>query len=107
MSFALSTSLSALITNAVAALFNFAAATTVKSVRLTNTHSTTVTVTLYFDYDGTAAAAVDTVVSGVSLAPGESVLVDGGPWNFAAASRISGIASVTNVVSVHLTPATI
>lgn len=107
MSFALSTSLSALVPDAAGALFNFAAATTVKSVRLTNTHSATVTVTLYFDYDGTATGAVDTIVSGASLAPGESVLVEGGPWNFAALSRISGVASVTNVVSVHISPATI
>lgn len=107
MAFALLTSLSALVPNVAGALFNFSVATTVRSVRMTNTHTAEVTVTLYFDYDGTATGAVDTIAKDVPMSPGESLLLDGGPWNFGASSRISGVASVNNVVTVHVTPATI
>lgn len=107
MAFALLTSLSALIPSATGALFNFSVATTLKNFRMTNTHTAAVTVTLYFDYDGVATGAVDTLIKDVSLEPGESVLLDGGPWDFAASSRISGVASVNNVVTCHITPASI
>jgi hypothetical protein len=107
MAFALQTSLSALIVTPVGALFNFAAPTTIKGVRLTNTHTASVTVSLYFDYDGTATAAVDSALTDLVLGVGESVVLGGGPWDFAAGSRISGIASVASVVSIHITPATI
>ena len=108
MAFALTNSLSALLSNATGALFNFAAATTVRSVRLTNTSVSAVSgVSLFFDYDGTGTGAVDCLLSGLTLAPGESVLVDGGPFNFANGGRISGVAGTASVISCHITPATI
>lgn len=109
MAFALITSFSALITDSVAAVFSFGAGTvlTIKSFRLTNLHTAAVTVTLWFDYDGIAAGDVDCVLKNYTLNVGESVVLDGGPWNFAASSRISGIASVTNKVSLHFTAAQI
>jgi hypothetical protein len=107
MAFGLQTSLSALVPDASGSCFDFSVATTIKSVRLTNMHSASVTVSLWFDYDGTNAADIDKVLHNKALAPGESVILDGGPWNFAASSRITGEVSDTDTVSIHITPATI
>lgn len=107
MSFGLTTSLSALIPDPVGALINFAVATSVKSVRLTNTSGSAVTVAIYFDYDGTSTNPIDMVLAPTLLGANESVLLDGGPWHFGVGGRISGIATTTNVVNIHVTPASI
>ena len=106
MAFALLTSGSALIPTS-GAVVNFAVPTTVRSLRLTNTSASPVTVTLFFDYDGTAANPVDTVLDSLVLAGKESAVIDGGPFNFAAGGRITGTATTNNAVSLHYTPATI
>ena len=107
MAFALLPSESYLITNGETDLVTFSVATTIKSVRLTNTSASTVAgVILYFRYDGVAGNAVARVIE-VDLAAKQSVVLDGGPWNFGAGGKISGIAGTTNVVNLHFTPATI
>ena len=107
MAFALSNSLSALLPSSAGAVFNFSVATAVKSVRLTNSHTSSLTFSLWFDYDGTSNGDVDLVAKDVTIAAGESVMLDGGPWHFGASSRISGIASSANKIACHVTPATI
>ena len=107
MAFGLLTSLSALFPAVTGALFNFSIPTTVRSIRISNTSNAARTVTLYLDYDGVGVGAVDTILPLLQLAPYESVLLDGGPWDFTTGSRISGSASLGNVVNIHITPASI
>lgn len=107
MSFGLTTSKSTLIASSTGALHDFSVATTIKSVRLTNNGAAPVSVTLWFDYDGTSTGDVDCVAKIVTIEGYASLVLDGGPWHFAASSRISGLATVNNIVTCHITPATI
>jgi hypothetical protein len=107
MAFGLANSLSALLTAAGGALFNFSVATTIGVVRLTNSGSAPVSFTLWFCYGGTTSNDVDLVAKLIQLDGYQSIVLDGAPWNFGASSRISGQASIDSVVTCHITPATI
>jgi hypothetical protein len=74
---------------------------------MTNSGAAPVSFKLWFDYDGTSMGDVDLVAKTVQLDGYQSIVLDGAPWNFAASSRISGSCTVNNVVSCHITPATI
>lgn len=107
MAFALVKSKSALIPLAAGAVHDFSVSTSIASVRMTNTGAQPVAFTLWFDYDGTAMGDVDLVAKTVQLDGYQSIVLDGSPWNFDPSSRISGSATINNVVSCHITPATI
>jgi aspartate aminotransferase-like enzyme len=79
----------------------------VRTIRITNTSASNVVVTLYADYDGTGTAAVDALVNSITVPKNSSVIVEGGPFNFASGGRISGVAATTNVINIHLSMATI
>ena len=106
MAFALQTSLSALIPSPAGALFNFSATESVNDVMVVNTTGSDVTVSLWFDYDGTSATDTEKFISAYTVVA-NGVLHLTGLWVFVSGGRITGLCSTNNAATAHITKATV
>lgn len=105
MAFTMQESVSVLLPNVAASVYDFTAKTAVGSVRFTNTTNANRTISVWFDYNGTAAGDVEKIQHDVQIPKNSSVSMPG-VFVFSNGGRITASCSVNNAVTMHFTPAT-
>lgn len=104
MAFDLKESESVLLPSVKGSIFDFVENTTINHIRITNTSASKVTISVWFDFDGTSAGDTEKVLSNLDLSGGESVVMDG-MYNFLNGGRITAQAGTASVISFHFTRA--
>ena len=104
MAFSLANSVSILIPNPAGALVDFTVQQSVNDIWIANNGGANRDVSLWFDYDGTNATNTELFMDTVQVPRNDFIHVTG-LWVFNVGGRITGLASVSNEITFHLSRA--